>query len=229
MRPHIAEFVKMVVNTIPVTGPVYEFGSYQVQGQEDIADMRPLFTGFQFVGTDARPGPGVDEVQNLHALDILDNSVGTALCLETLEHVKLPWQAAHELYRVLRPGGILIATSTMNYPIHDHPDDYWRYTPSGFDSLFWMFNDRFIGYAGDDTFPHTVVVVARKCIQIQPNIAIESMLDGKYHDWKLDAEFQPAPRKLSDKINWALYQSVPPFVAKPVKRIIRKAKEMAKT
>ena len=39
-------------------GPVYEFGSYLVDGQQQIANLRDVFAGRQFVGCDLRAGPG---------------------------------------------------------------------------------------------------------------------------------------------------------------------------
>ena len=60
-------------------------------------DLRPLFAGRDFIGTDIREGPGVDRVEDLRALSFADGEVGTALCLDTLEHCADPIAAAREL------------------------------------------------------------------------------------------------------------------------------------
>ena len=44
--------------TFDLPGPILEIGSYQVPGQEEIADLRTLFPGKEFVGVDVRAGPG---------------------------------------------------------------------------------------------------------------------------------------------------------------------------
>jgi predicted SAM-dependent methyltransferase len=55
----------------------------------------------------------------------------TVVCAEVLEHVKYPDAALLFCFDVLRPGGKLIITVPFAFPIHNFPDDYWRYTPSG--------------------------------------------------------------------------------------------------
>src|ERR1700712_5003820 len=73
--------------------PIVEFGSLQVEpGQPN--DLRPLFPGRKFIGTDFRPGPGVDQIEDLRRLSFADGEVGTALCLDTLEHCEDPMAAA---------------------------------------------------------------------------------------------------------------------------------------
>jgi SAM-dependent methyltransferase len=51
---------------------------------------------------------GVDRKENIEALTISDNSFDVIVCLHVLEHVN-DRAAIHELYRVLRPDGLLIA------------------------------------------------------------------------------------------------------------------------
>jgi len=60
MRPTIRRFVDAVAQTLPIGEPIYEFGSYRVEGQEELADLRPLFPGKEYIGCDLRPGLGVD-------------------------------------------------------------------------------------------------------------------------------------------------------------------------
>jgi SAM-dependent methyltransferase len=162
MRRSIKDYVGLVAATLPVRGPLYEFGSYQVAGQEGFADLRPLFPDIPYVGCDARPGPGVDRVADLHDLDLPDGVAGTILCCDTLEHVRFPDRAVLEMHRVLAPGGVLVLTSVMNFHIHDHPHDYWRFTPDGFALLLRRFARARVDFAGRAIFPHTVVGVAVK-------------------------------------------------------------------
>ncbi len=50
--------------------------------------------------------------------------------LNTLEHIYDVHGALRELFRVLKPGGGLIATVPFLFRIHGHPDDFLRGTPS---------------------------------------------------------------------------------------------------
>lgn len=154
--------MELCSRVLPIHEPIYEFGSLQVPGQEGYADLRRFFPGRDYVGADVRDGPGVDIILNLHDIDLPAESVGTVLVLETLEHVERPWRAVVELHRVLKPGGVLIASSQMNYPIHNHPVDYWRFTPEAFRVLLKPFDQTHIDFAGESHFPHTVVGVGFK-------------------------------------------------------------------
>jgi SAM-dependent methyltransferase len=162
MRESIRQLVKIVAETLPVAEPIVEFGSLQVPGQEKFADMRPFFPKKEYIGCDARRGPGVDRIADLHNIAMPTESVGTILVLDTLEHVEYPRKALEQIYRVLKPDGIILITSVMNFPIHDHPNDYWRFTPEGFKSLLKNFSYWFVDAIGDECFPHTVVGLAFK-------------------------------------------------------------------
>lgn len=162
MRPHIPPLIQIISNTLSIIEPIYEFGSLQVPDQIGIADLRPLFANKDYVGCDMREGYGVDRILNLHNIDLPASSVGTAICIDTLEHVEYPHVALKELERILKPNGTLIITSVMNFPIHNYPFDYWRFTPEAFRSLLKPFRDSFVGYAGDSIFPHTVIGIGFK-------------------------------------------------------------------
>ena len=77
-----------------------------------------------------RPGPGVDRVEDVTAISLPDESAGTVLCIETFEHVFEVSKAFDEVFRLLKPGGIFVITSPLNFRIHGYPDDYWRMTPN---------------------------------------------------------------------------------------------------
>ena len=130
MRDHNKAFCRLVSETFDCPGPVFEFGSYQVEGQVDYADLRALFPGKEYVGCDMRPGPGVDRVEDVSAIRLPDASAGTVLCIETFEHVFEVRRAFDEVFRVLKPGGLFVITSPLNFRIHGYPDDYWRMTPN---------------------------------------------------------------------------------------------------
>lgn len=175
MREVVREFVRICVDHLDLPDPIYEFGAFQVEGQEGFADMRPLFAGKQFVGTDRRPGTGVDVILDLHAIDLPEGSVGTALILDTLEHVERPRRAMQEIYRVLRPEGVIVVVTVMNYPIHDYPSDYWRFTPAALSSLLAPWDTKVVTFAGAEKFPHTVAGVGIKSGDAIEEAFVEAM------------------------------------------------------
>jgi len=181
MRELIKQFVEIVADTLPIPEPIYEFGSLQVQGQEDFADLRPLFAGKEYVGCDMQEGPGVDRILNLHKIDLPPETAGTVLMLDTLEHVEFVRKAVAETYRIMKPDGVLVISSVMNRSIHGYPHDYWRFTPEAFKSLLKVFESCFVDFAGYEKFPHTVVGVGFK--GESPRNYVDNFM-MKLGDWK---------------------------------------------
>ena len=162
MRKLVRDWVRLLAEMMPLPEPIVEFGSLQVEGVGDLANLRPLFPGKRFVGTDLRPGLGVDCVLDLHQVGLHDETAGTILVLDTLEHVEYPRRAMEEIARALKPEGAFLLSSVMDFPIHEHPYDFWRFTPSGFESLLRIFPARVVFALGRADFPHTVLGVAWK-------------------------------------------------------------------
>lgn len=162
MRANVRAFCELAVEHFQLDAPVYEFGSYQVAGQEDRANLRSLFPGKSYVGCDMRAGPGVDRVEDLAGLKLPDGCAATVLCFDTLEHTFDVHQACREMFRVLRPGGMLLLSAPFHFRIHAYPDDYWRITPSALLRLLDPYGAALVGYQGAAKTPHTVMALAVK-------------------------------------------------------------------
>lgn len=110
-----------------------EVASFAQSDLPEHCPTRHLFTG-PFIGVDKRPGPNVDRVADASDLPFADSTFDVVVCTEMLEHDLYPWGSVREMARVLSPGGCLILTARGFddrgcYPVHDHPVDYWRFTP----------------------------------------------------------------------------------------------------
>lgn len=156
MRPVVRTFVEDCVALLPVAEPVVEIGARPAEGQERDAYLRDLFPGARYIGCDIQEGPNVDQLEDVHALSFEDESVGTVVCVEVLEHVADPIRAVEEIHRVLKPGGVAILTSVMFMPIHAHPWDFWRFTPEGFAKLLEPFETSLAFGYGFDLLPEGV-------------------------------------------------------------------------
>jgi SAM-dependent methyltransferase len=155
-QPITRDFLSDLMGVVDLPEPIVEFGSLQVEATQD-GDLRPLFAGRDFTGTDFRDGPGVDRVEDLRALTFADGEVGTALCLDTLEHCEDPVQACRELARVVRPdGGVCVISSVMLFGIHGYPSDYFRFTPEAFRSMLGGFDAAWAFGTHDPDIPREV-------------------------------------------------------------------------
>ncbi len=151
---------RALAETFDLPGPILEVGSYQVTGQEEIADLRDLFPGQDYLGIDIRPGPGVDAVADVEALPYEDASFGTVIAMNTFEHVPRFWRGFEEVFRVLRPDGALLVCVPFYFHIHDYPSDYWRFTPEAFEVMLSDYPSRIIGWHGPARRPASVWALA---------------------------------------------------------------------
>jgi SAM-dependent methyltransferase len=162
VRPTVLEFARDVAESFPVASPLIEIGARAAEGQAGMADVRSIFRADVHIGCDIRPGPGVDRIEDVHHLSFEDDSAGTVVALETLEHVADPIRAVEEMHRILRPGGVLAISSVMFFPIHEHPSDYWRFTPQGFELLLAPFESKVVMAQGYELMPEGVFGVGVK-------------------------------------------------------------------
>lgn len=160
MNQFIHGVARAVAEAFDLPAPILEIGSYQVVGQEALANLRALFPGKEYVGLDLRPGPGVDLVASVEALPQPDASVGTVLALNTFEHVERFWRGFEEIERVLRPGGALLVSCPFYFHIHNYPSDYWRFTPEALRSLLRSYPHKLIGWHGPARRPANVWALA---------------------------------------------------------------------
>ena len=197
MRDHNKAFVQLIAQSFDCPTPVIEFGSYQVEGQVEYADLRTVFAGKDYLGCDMRPGPGVDRVEDVSAISLPDGSAGTILCIETFEHVFEVRRAFDEVFRVLKPGGLFVITSPLNFRIHGYPDDYWRMTPSCLRRMLTPYAARVTGFQGHDKFPHSVMGLGFKSFAPADFASRAETLIRDYQGWLRDEEASlPASTKL---------------------------------
>lgn len=168
MMEHIRDFVEQVSQSFSFEEPVVEIGSFMVEGQHELANMRCFFAGKKYIGCDLRKGPGVDRIEDIQRLSFRNSSVHSLLVLETLEHVANPFLAFKEMYRILAPQGLLVISVPFSLPVHEFPSDYWRFTPYCLDMLLRRFN-RFICWenaelspADSKYLPRTIFAIASK-------------------------------------------------------------------
>jgi len=117
--------IELWVKAMELKGKVLDVGSMDING---------CVRGYceDYVGVDMRQGRNVDIQALGAALPFRDEFFDHVCCLEMLEHDAYPFRTVKELRRVLKTGGLLVMTARgINFPPHDHPNDYWRFTMEG--------------------------------------------------------------------------------------------------
>jgi SAM-dependent methyltransferase len=92
----------------------------------------------EHIGVDPKPPPAphdVDFVADAYDVPLPDSSADTVLVTEVLEHLEEPVRALEEVRRLLRPGGAIIITTPLLFPVHEKPRDFFRYSPYGLEHV----------------------------------------------------------------------------------------------
>jgi hypothetical protein len=100
---------------------------------------RERFNGAsRYIGFDIHEGPGVDVAGDAHRLSeiIGREAVDAIFSVAVLEHIAMPWIVARECNRTLRMGGILHLTTHQSWPVHEMPNDFWRFSDVALKMLF---------------------------------------------------------------------------------------------
>jgi SAM-dependent methyltransferase len=87
--------------------------------------------GFVLKTMDIDNGPAPDFVGTLEETGLPDGFADLVLCTQVLEHSMDPDRGVKDIFRILRPGGHVIATAPHVWFYHPHPSDNWRFTQEG--------------------------------------------------------------------------------------------------
>jgi hypothetical protein len=95
-------------------------------------------TGMTCVGLDLKEGKNVDVVGDPHRLSQLfePQQFDAILSISLFEHMLMPWKVVLEMNRVLKPGGLVLISSHHTFPLHDEPNDLWRFSDRAWRGLF---------------------------------------------------------------------------------------------
>jgi SAM-dependent methyltransferase len=78
---------------------------------------------------------GLDVMCDLGRAPFRTDTFDAAVCSQVLEHTTHPRAVLSELWRCLKPGGVLIVTVPHISYLHGEPHDYFRYTKYGLDAM----------------------------------------------------------------------------------------------
>lgn len=117
---------------------VLELGTLQSVPGRSTMHRDWLPNASEWLGTDIAAGPDVDIVADAHRLSAFVGieSFDIIVSCSTLEHIRYPMLAAHEIMKSLKASGLLFVQTHFAFPIHGYPSDYHRFTREALESLF---------------------------------------------------------------------------------------------
>ena len=142
-----SEGLRLFVESLPhERGPILAFVERVAAGTRAGADVldvgagdapyRELFSHASYRTLDWDGSPheqagASDIVARGEAIPLPDASCDVVVLTQVLEHVPEPHALLTEVHRILRPGGRIAVTAPLAWPLHELPDDYYRYTSAG--------------------------------------------------------------------------------------------------
>lgn len=131
MDIYTLEWGKKVAKQIPVGLRVLDVGSLDING----SFREVLTSASEYIGIDTQEGKGVDFVLNANELTskFEEKSFDVVVCMNTMEHDPYFWKTLEQINKVIKDDGwFFVGMPTITFPIHNHPDDYYRFTESAF-------------------------------------------------------------------------------------------------
>lgn len=116
-------------------------GSILEVGSKDYGSTQPfreLFPESEYVGVDMSAGKNVDIVVDLERGlgQLQGHKFDLVIVCSVLEHTPRPWILADNLCEVLADDGVVYSCHPWVWRYHRYPDDYFRFSPRGIQSLF---------------------------------------------------------------------------------------------
>ena len=132
--------LKVITESLPLLkGKLLDIGCGQMPYRELISKKSEITA---YVGVDIAnaliydPNIRPDFTWDGEKLPFQDNEFDTILMIEVLEHIPCPIISLKEAFRVLNNGGILLFTVPFLWPLHEPPNDEYRYTPFSIKRIF---------------------------------------------------------------------------------------------
>lgn len=163
MREPVRDYVRRIINHYDFEDPVLDCGA----GWEPNY-YEPLFSNRRYLKQDMQDydPPCIDIVCDMCDMrEVKDESIGLVLLMESLEHIVYPQKALNEIFRILKPNGLLILTTVMAMGIHKCPKDYWRFCPDGIELLLRAYKIVDFTLEGYPSFPLGIWATAQKTLE----------------------------------------------------------------
>jgi SAM-dependent methyltransferase len=115
---------------LPEGARVLDLGAKDGRGKRAAAGRK-----IRYIAADLCGSPGIDLLADAHALPLRTCSVDAVFCVSVLMYCRNPFRVISEIFRVLKPGGLVYLSTAFVYRVAPDPDDYCRFSASGLAQL----------------------------------------------------------------------------------------------
>lgn len=125
-RYFVDEFFERHVRALPLRSRVIDVGGIKSRKRGQF-DIRRFDLDVVCVNTSKAAEP--DVLADAASIPLPSGGADAVILAEVVEHLTDPASALAEAARLLRPGGVLLATAPFLFRVHADPIDVGRYTP----------------------------------------------------------------------------------------------------
>lgn len=115
----VKETLDWLIQQMPTNGTGLNIGAGHTKLDNRIKNM------------EIEAGENIDYVGRVESIPLPEKSMDLIISQEVLEHVENPWDAMHEISRVLKDNGKIYLQLPFIIGFHPCPRDYWRFTNEG--------------------------------------------------------------------------------------------------
>ena len=119
----VVKSIQRCISELPPDGVGLNLGSGSINFDKKIRNL------------DIYPGKNIYYVARAESIPEKDNFFDLVITQEVLEHVQDPFKAMNEIFRVLKPNGILYCQLPFIIGYHPGPTDFWRFTKEGIEEI----------------------------------------------------------------------------------------------
>lgn len=123
-------------------GAMLEIGSRQRIEANQLRRQLPV--GWTYTGLDIVQDDNVDVVADAHECSRVlgHDRYDAIISLVVFEHLLMPWKVALEINQVMKVGGEGLIMAPQSWPLHELPNDYFRFSRHAWKALF----NRYTGF-----------------------------------------------------------------------------------
>jgi ubiquinone/menaquinone biosynthesis C-methylase UbiE len=119
---------------------------------QGLDQYKEKFQNIRYYCLDFNPLDKPHIIGDAQALPFKSECTESIICKAVLEHLPEPHKVVDELYRILKPEGMIYLYLPFIFPYHDYKGDYYRFTEDSIQFLFRKFQKIELNPHGDYIF-----------------------------------------------------------------------------